>query len=84
MSLPSAAAIYARISSDPMGTRLGVERQLEDSRKLAHARGWTVAEEYVDNDVSAYSGAERPAYQRMLADISLESATPWWSTTSTG
>jgi site-specific DNA recombinase len=28
-----------------------------------------VAEEYVDNDVSAYSGKTRPAYRRMLADL---------------
>jgi site-specific DNA recombinase len=30
-----AAAIYARISSDQDGTSLGVQRQLEDCRKLA-------------------------------------------------
>lgn len=64
-----AAAIYARISSDPAGTGLGVERQLEDCRTLAEARGWTVAEEYVDNDISAYSGTKRPRYEAMLDDI---------------
>lgn len=31
--------------------------------------GWVVAEEYVDNDVSAYSGRRRPEYQRMLQDL---------------
>ncbi|SDS45880.1 recombinase family protein [Microterricola viridarii] len=62
-------AIYARISSDPSGQALGVARQLEDCRKLAAERGWGVAEEYVDNDVSAYSGKTRPSYQRMVADI---------------
>jgi site-specific DNA recombinase len=62
-------AIYARISSDPSGQALGVARQLEDCRKLAAERGWTVAEEYVDNDISAYSGKTRPAYQRMVSDI---------------
>jgi DNA invertase Pin-like site-specific DNA recombinase len=46
-----------------------VQRQVEDGRKLASQRGWVVAEEYVDNDVSAYSGKRRPAYQRMLADL---------------
>ncbi len=44
-------------------------RQVEDCRKLASGRGWAVAEEYVDNDVSAYSGKTRPAYRRMLADL---------------
>lgn len=64
-----AAAIYARISRDTTGEGLGVERQLEDCRKLAASRGWVVAEEYVDNDISAYGGKRRPAYGRMLADI---------------
>ncbi|MCR2819060.1 recombinase family protein [Microbacterium sp. zg.Y1090] len=69
MSKPRAAAIYARISSDPSGQALGVQRQLEDCRKLAAERGWPVADEYVDNDVSAYSGKRRPEYERMLADV---------------
>jgi site-specific DNA recombinase len=64
-----AAAIYARISSDQTGQALGVQRQLEDCRKLATDRGWVVAEEYVDNDISAFKGRERPGYSRMLADI---------------
>jgi site-specific DNA recombinase len=63
------AAIYARISRDATGEGLGVERQLADSRKIAASRGWTVAEEYVDNDISAYAGKRRPAYERMLEDI---------------
>ncbi|TFV65434.1 UNVERIFIED_ORG: recombinase family protein [Bacillus sp. AZ43] len=69
MSPVRSAAIYARISSDHDGTGLGVGRQLEDCRKLAADRGWTVAEEYVDNDLSAYSGKARPAYKRMVADL---------------
>lgn len=69
MVTPLAAAIYARISSDPDGTALGVNRQLEDCRKRAAELGWTVAEEYVDNDLSAYSGKNRPAYEAMLADL---------------
>jgi DNA invertase Pin-like site-specific DNA recombinase len=64
-----AAAIYARISRDTTGEGLGVERQLADCRKLAADRGWAVAEEYVDNDISAYKGKRRPAYERMLEDI---------------
>lgn len=64
-----AAAVYARISSDQDGTALGVGRQLEDCRRLAEGLGWRVAEEYVDNDISAYSGKHRPAYARLLADV---------------
>jgi DNA invertase Pin-like site-specific DNA recombinase len=64
------AAIYARISSDQDGTGLGVRRQVKACRELAAQRGWTVAGEYVDNDVSAYSGKRpRPQYERMVADI---------------
>ena len=53
MSKPIRAAIYARISRDVTGEGLGVERQLADCRALASERGWAVAEEYVDNDISA-------------------------------
>lgn len=63
------AAIYARISSDPAGTGLGVQRQLEDCRALATRLGWPVLDEYVDNDVSAYSRKRRPEYERMAADL---------------
>src|SRR5664280_1719093 len=63
------AAIYARISLDAEGEGKGVKRQVEDCHKLAQDLGWPVAEEYVDNDHSAYSGKPRPAYERMLADI---------------
>lgn len=66
---PQAAAIYARISSDVEGTGAGVQRQVEDCQQLAEELGWTVAGEYVDNDISAYSGKRRPAYQRMLEDL---------------
>ena len=63
------AAVYARISADVDGSALGVTRRLQDCRKLAADRGWPVGAEYVDNDVSAYSGKPRPQYERMLADL---------------
>jgi site-specific DNA recombinase len=66
---PRATAIYARISSDPDGTRAGVARQVADSRALAASLGWGVAGEYVDNDLSAYTGKRRPEYERMLEDL---------------
>ncbi|WKN47845.1 recombinase family protein [Nocardioides sp. Arc9.136] len=69
MSTPNRAAVYARISSDIEGTGAGVARQVEDCRKLAAGLGWQVAGEYVDNDISAYSGKRRPEYERMLADL---------------
>ena len=65
----SSAAIYARISADIEGKSLGVQRQLEDCRKLAAERGWPIGAEYVDNDVSAFSGKPRPQYAQMLDDL---------------
>ncbi|MGZ6269833.1 MAG: recombinase family protein, partial [Candidatus Limnocylindrales bacterium] len=67
--MPNAAAVYARISSDPEGDQLGVSRQVAGCRTLAARRGWPVAECYVDDDRSAYSGKPRPEYRRMLDDI---------------
>lgn len=69
MFVPQRAAIYARISRDSSGEALGVERQLAACRRLADERGWRVTQEYVDNDISAYSGKRRPEYERMMADI---------------
>jgi DNA invertase Pin-like site-specific DNA recombinase len=69
MATPSAAAVYARISSDPEGKALGVERQEDDCRLEAAQLGWSVAEVYIDNDVSAFSRKPRPAFERMLEDL---------------
>ena len=69
MTKRTAVAVYARISQDRSGEELGVNRQLKDCRAEADRRGWVVAEEYVDDDVSAYSGRSRPAYDRMIADL---------------
>jgi DNA invertase Pin-like site-specific DNA recombinase len=68
-----AAAVYARISSDPEGDRLGVNRQREDCEALAERKGWPIAEVYIDDDRSAYSGKPRPEYRRMLDDIASRS-----------
>lgn len=80
--MPSAAAIYCRISQDriPEDVRvdrgkiqdflaLGVKRQEKDCRRLCEQRGWAVFGTYVDNDVSAYGKKKRPEYDRMLEDI---------------
>ena len=62
------AAVYARISLDRK-EEAGVKRQEKACRDLAAARGYTVTGTYVDNSISAYSGATRPEYQRLLRDI---------------
>lgn len=63
------AVIYARISRDAEGTHLGVNRQLEDCRQAASARGWDVVHDYIENDVSATKAKARPQYQQMLKDL---------------
>jgi DNA invertase Pin-like site-specific DNA recombinase len=59
-------ALYARISQDPSGNAVGVADQLDHARTFASARGYRVIGEYSDNDISAFRGAERPAYQKVL------------------
>ena len=60
------AAVYARISLDKVGEAAGVGRQIDACRHLADLEGWSVDEVLVDNDLSAYSGACRPEYERLL------------------
>lgn len=69
MGSPQSAAVYCRISSDRSGQGLGVDRQEELCRSLADRKGWPVGEVYVDNDRSAYTGAPRPNYERLLTDL---------------
>lgn len=66
---PARAAIYARISDARDDDTAGVERQIEDCRKLVADRGMEVVGLYVDNNRSAYSGRTRPEYERLLADV---------------
>jgi site-specific DNA recombinase len=63
------AAIYARLSEDRDETQLGVGRQVQDCEALARARNWSIADRYIDNDISAYSNKRRPQWERLLADI---------------
>src|SRR3954451_10672962 len=63
------AGIYARISSDREGDQLGVTRQIEDCRREAERRGFVVDDVYVDDDISAWSGKQRPEFERMVDDL---------------
>lgn len=63
------AAVYLRVSLDATGEELAVARQREDCLAIVAARGWTVAEVYVDNSISASDAKKhRPAYERMTED----------------
>lgn len=63
------AGIYLRVSEDRTGEELAVGRQGDDARALADRRDWTVAREYVDNDVSAAGKVQRPAFLALVEDI---------------
>ncbi|MCV7057275.1 recombinase family protein [Mycolicibacterium gilvum] len=59
-------ALYARISQDQSGKAVGVTDQLEHARTFAAARGYQIVAEHSDNDISAFRGKQRPAYQKVL------------------
>lgn len=63
------AFVYTRQSLDRSGAGAAVDRQREDCHKLCQERGWTVVQEFTDNDVSASSKKPRPAYIRMLEAV---------------
>lgn len=58
--------VYCRISSDVTGSALGVTRQEKDCRAEIKKRGWQLGKVLTDNDISAYSGKRRPAYDEAL------------------
>ncbi len=55
--------VYARVSTTDKGQ--DTELQLKDLRAFAHARGWQVHEEYVDEGLSGML-TTRPALDRLL------------------
>jgi len=77
--------IYCRISRDWEGEAKGVARQREDCLKIAARLGWTVVDEYIDNDLSISKFARKKRglhseYARLLSDIEsrrLEAVVVW-------
>jgi site-specific DNA recombinase len=63
------AGVYVRISRDVQGEGQGTTRQEGECREHAAKLGWLVVKVYCDNDISAFSGKRRPAYEQMLADV---------------
>ncbi|WP_424536602.1 recombinase family protein [Sphaerisporangium viridialbum] len=66
---PRITVDYCRISYDKRGTAEGVDTQHYENVNAAEELGETIAETFTDNDLSAFSGAERPDYQRMLQSM---------------
>lgn len=62
------AAVYVRLSQETVETT-SPARQREACEKLIADRGWTHAGTYEDLDISGYSGATRPGFEQLLADL---------------
>jgi DNA invertase Pin-like site-specific DNA recombinase len=58
-------AIYARVSTTNHGQDASL--QTSEMRQFAEARGWTLADEYVDQGVSGAKDS-RPELNRLMAD----------------
>ncbi|MFD6198377.1 recombinase family protein [Mycobacteriaceae bacterium NPDC060252] len=62
-------AVYLRQSMDRTGDQLGIDRQRADILRLIETRGWTLAAEFVDNDVSATGRKPRPQFISMMERV---------------
>jgi len=64
-------AIYVRISKDDTQSMAGVNRQEALCREMIAQRypGDHTITVYSDNNISAWSGARRPDYERLMADV---------------
>src|SRR3954470_3180211 len=77
--MPIQAGLYLRISRArpgevrgdlaQEGELLGAERQRGPCEALCQRLGWDIADVYIDDDVSAYSGRTRPGFERLLSDV---------------
>ena len=64
-ALLARAIIYARISRGPTGRAIGVTRQVDLCTHLAKAKELhLVGDPLIENDISAFNGARRPAYEQ--------------------
>ena len=70
MNQTARVAVYLRISKDDELEGLGVDRQLRECRDYCLKRGWEISEVFTDNDVSAWSGRRRPAFEDLLSAMS--------------
>src|SRR5438874_392404 len=62
--------LYTRISEDRDGQQTATARQREDCHGFAQRKGWEVAEEFEDVDISAFSTkVRRPEFERMLVSL---------------
>lgn len=65
-SAPLRAALYARVSTVGHGQDVGL--QLDDLRRVAEQRGWTIAAEYIDEGISGTT-EDRPGLEGLMAAV---------------
>ena len=58
--------VYLRLSEDPYGDELGIERQYDECEPKATQSGWRIRHVWADNDLSATTGVLRPAFEGLL------------------
>jgi site-specific DNA recombinase len=63
------AAPYARISKEDVGNVDNTDIQLDECLAWIAENGHELVGTYVDNNISAYSNARRPDYERLLRDV---------------
>lgn len=63
------AFVYTRQSQDKTGEEWGVDRQRSEIMRFIAHRGWTVVDEFADNDVSAYKKKPRPQFNEMMRRV---------------
>jgi len=65
-------ASYVRMSHDPSGEMLGINRQFDECATLSKRWDWGEIPQHLrfdDNDLSAYNGKRRPGFEELLAAI---------------
>ena len=63
---------YCRISLDKSGAAEGVDSQHEENTDFSAEMGRPLTGHYEDNDISAFTGVQRPDYLRLCADIAAD------------
>ena len=61
--------IYVRISKGRDGQSTSPARQEQDCRTFAELHGHEVVRTYSDIDISAFTGADRPGYEELMAAL---------------
>jgi site-specific DNA recombinase len=60
---------YNRVSDDDRGAAEGVESQHDECEEFGEEIGRPLGAMYQDNSISAFTGRERPEFQRLLTDV---------------